>query len=719
MPNSHEESNDDCHEGNLAGASENGQTVHIGSGGTSDCGEEICHDGMGVCETGSEEAKTKTASSNSDDVTIASARGGDLSEKSVHTSTLVGDNSIISPDIRQRGLYQNPMCEQDTQNPNLVYTQNSTGLNPMYRQITQDPNNPLHAPNTFQTSPEYAQTTGNPNQIYEPYVYDRPQPATGLDKNHENQCGIQPFAATRQDAIVDESDNNMPTADGSVFVQGNSAIPNSRHSTSSPNQMRAQNDLIENEMYLPNVRPRQTACALLWGTYRRTSVIVTIALMALLVFCATFAGLYFSTRVQDAEKASFCILLSHRLYVTTIIGTAHDNYGPAYFGCCSTSFARKEIDDLTSELTVGTTDRFVRNGEPTSNSSRDVTLPSTFNSSVSTPMRTPDSKSAPSKLTAHQTTMFFYTTKRTSKVSARSVVAPTSSPEKESYTEIFKSEKIIIGGGKGSSPGRFNTPNGVAVSSDNEIYVADRGNDRVQVFSMRGVFLRLFKTVVPGTNGQSMYPSDVAIDRKGYLWVAGITEASSKCAMTAHVVKYSREGLGKTTFRLPRTSTVGLVGVHAGIAVDDPNDRIIAIFVNIHIFMSNGSLIQVYERPGSPKLLGHYVTSGNEGHVIVSAETRRFVQVYNREGHRVVRFRIGTGKGNYPQGICTDSLGNIIVANLDKNRVDMFTSRGEFVRTVARTKPPNGIAIGPDGQLVVTHLERDIITIFPRQTVSS
>ncbi|CAH1257882.1 TRIM71 [Branchiostoma lanceolatum] len=302
--------------------------------------------------------------------------------------------------------------------------------------------------------------------------------------------------------------------------------------------------------------------ALLWGTYRRTSVIVTIALMALLVFCATFAGLYFSTRVQDAEK------------VTTIIGTAHDNYGPAYFGCCSTSFARKEIDDLTSELTVGTTDRFVRNGEPTSNSSRDVTLPSTFNSSVSTPMRTPDSKSAPSKLTAHQTTMFFYTTKRTSKVSARSVVAPTSSPEKESYTEIFKSEKIIIGGGKGSSPGRFNTPNGVAVSSDNEIYVADR-------------------------------------------------------------------------------------------------------------------------------------------------ETRRFVQVYNREGHRVVRFRIGTGKGNYPQGICTDSLGNIIVANLDKNRVDMFTSRGEFVRTVARTKPPNGIAIGPDGQLVVTHLERDIITIFPRQTVSS
>lgn len=50
-------------------------------------------------------------------------------------------------------------------------------------------------------------------------------------------------------------------------------------------------------------------------------------------------------------------------------------------------------------------------------------------------------------------------------------------------------------GGKGSEIGQFNSPHGISVNlrgSEEEIYVADRGNHRVQVFTPDGEFKRLF-----------------------------------------------------------------------------------------------------------------------------------------------------------------------------------------------------------------------------------
>ena len=52
-------------------------------------------------------------------------------------------------------------------------------------------------------------------------------------------------------------------------------------------------------------------------------------------------------------------------------------------------------------------------------------------------------------------------------------------------------------GSLGSGPGQFDTPHGVAVSPKDEVYVADRGNRRVQVFDTEGKFLRQFTIDVP------------------------------------------------------------------------------------------------------------------------------------------------------------------------------------------------------------------------------
>lgn len=52
-------------------------------------------------------------------------------------------------------------------------------------------------------------------------------------------------------------------------------------------------------------------------------------------------------------------------------------------------------------------------------------------------------------------------------------------------------------GEPGGGPGQFNTPHSIAVDDQGNVYVADRGNARIQVFNGDGNFLRQIKIDVP------------------------------------------------------------------------------------------------------------------------------------------------------------------------------------------------------------------------------
>ena len=52
-------------------------------------------------------------------------------------------------------------------------------------------------------------------------------------------------------------------------------------------------------------------------------------------------------------------------------------------------------------------------------------------------------------------------------------------------------------GEPGNNPGQFNTPHSIAIDAQDNIYVADRGNRRIQVFDTNGKFLRQITIDVP------------------------------------------------------------------------------------------------------------------------------------------------------------------------------------------------------------------------------
>ena len=60
-----------------------------------------------------------------------------------------------------------------------------------------------------------------------------------------------------------------------------------------------------------------------------------------------------------------------------------------------------------------------------------------------------------------------------------------------------RGEWLASWGSFGDGPGQFDTPHGVAVGPNGDIFIADRGNRRIQVLDQNGKFLRQFTIDVP------------------------------------------------------------------------------------------------------------------------------------------------------------------------------------------------------------------------------
>ena len=62
---------------------------------------------------------------------------------------------------------------------------------------------------------------------------------------------------------------------------------------------------------------------------------------------------------------------------------------------------------------------------------------------------------------------------------------------------LFRSDWVKQWGDRGKDPSQFNTPHSIAADAKGNIYVADRGNRRIQVFDPDGKLLREMKIDVP------------------------------------------------------------------------------------------------------------------------------------------------------------------------------------------------------------------------------
>eukprot|EP00058_Branchiostoma_floridae_P002407 XP_002587895.1 hypothetical protein BRAFLDRAFT_87283 [Branchiostoma floridae] len=223
-------------------------------------------------------------------------------------------------------------------------------------------------------------------------------------------------------------------------------------------------------------------------------------------------------------------------------------------------------------------------------------------------------------------------------------------------------QRVIAFGGRGSEPGKFRFPRGVLVSPSNEIFVGDRLNRRVQFHNTKGVYLRYFPTVVPGTEDKDMKPHDVCMDGNGTLWVVGQGETAD------HVVQYSTDGTAIAGFDLEKSHNYRGIAVNmrtSHILVTDPDQG------EVHVFHPDGSLVRTVRHPRGEMTRPRYITVDGEGNILVTDWDKHCFYVYDESGKFLFQFGdedSGEGQLKRPTGICTDSWGHILVADYGNER---------------------------------------------------
>lgn len=91
----------------------------------------------------------------------------------------------------------------------------------------------------------------------------------------------------------------------------------------------------------------------------------------------------------------------------------------------------------------------------------------------------------------------------------------------DEYIKVFDQEGTfvrLVGTGPGTADGNLSRPYGVTFDSTGNVWVADRGNQRVQKFSSTGVFLSKFGSAGSAV-GRFSEPNAITIDSSNNLYV--------------------------------------------------------------------------------------------------------------------------------------------------------------------------------------------------------
>ncbi len=113
-------------------------------------------------------------------------------------------------------------------------------------------------------------------------------------------------------------------------------------------------------------------------------------------------------------------------------------------------------------------------------------------------------------------------------------------------------------GKKGSAPGEFDSPHGLAMDSAGRLFVADRSNSRIQIFDQDGKFLAEWR--------QFGRPSGIFIDKNDIIYVADSTSSDKTNPGFVQGIRVGSVKDGKVTAFIPETKELNSL---EGVAADD------------------------------------------------------------------------------------------------------------------------------------------------------
>ncbi|XP_065891996.1 tripartite motif-containing protein 2-like [Dysidea avara] len=220
-------------------------------------------------------------------------------------------------------------------------------------------------------------------------------------------------------------------------------------------------------------------------------------------------------------------------------------------------------------------------------------------------------------------------------------------------------------GGFGDGNGQFNKPHGVAFDDDDNLYVTDHSNHRVQRFTKDGNYIN---------------PS------------------------------FGKHGSGDGQLNYP----VGIVIYNGCVYVVDHGNSRLSVFQS-----DSGKFCHTISGPiRNP----YYIAVSSKGQLLVTDNTLFCVLVFNVNGDYVTKYGmpgVERGQLSNPIGLATDENGFLFVCEYGNHRVSIFDKDGVFVHCFGSNGSdagefvqPYGMALSPNGSIYVCDYTNKRVQIF-------
>lgn len=269
-------------------------------------------------------------------------------------------------------------------------------------------------------------------------------------------------------------------------------------------------------------------------------------------------------------------------------------------------------------------------------------------------------------------------------------------------------------GRAGQGAGEFQMPLGLAIDEADRIYIADAGNNRVQVIDATGNYITEFGGRGWQT-GEFDHPSDIALSfQRSYrhLYVADTQNNRVQyCNFVDQIFYPLSQSIEDTPLDQPEGIGIGRNG--EVYVVDTGNHRWIEFNVIGVPVVARGSFGGGPEQLWNPTDLG----VDTHGNVYVVDTGNHLIKKYDFSGNPI---RAWGGEGDTlghlrePKCIALDDWNYLYVTDSGNRRIQVFTPDGKSITefTTPTLLEPIGIAVSKSGRVFVSDAEANNIKVF-------
>lgn len=296
---------------------------------------------------------------------------------------------------------------------------------------------------------------------------------------------------------------------------------------------------------------------------------------------------------------------------------------------------------------------------------------------------------------------------------------------------------LLEWGEKGAKPGQFHSPIHIAISSKDEVFVADLNNSRIQWFTAEGKHAGGFDLPMDAPPRKSCMVGGLALAKDGTLLVS---------FMIQHKIGvYSREGkLLKEWGK--KGNADGEFNQPGGILVRADGTIVIADQCNhrVQVFDASGKFVRTFgkhgskpgefggEEPAGSRFAGpHFLSQDSKGRLYTTEGVSGRVQQFDADGKPLAawgsktkepgafgEYQFGKLKNTFgPIGVFVDFRDHVWVSSLN-DRVQCFTPEGKFLFKLEGTDDmnpfhhPHAMAADSKGNLYIADASNQRIVKF-------